>query len=112
MQRDRALVMWREATAVEMRISGMSYDEIARQLGYHSKGSAWKAVNRSLERRVAADIDEHWTQLFADMYTLQEAIWATACRGNNRAFAKMIRIFDMRARLLGYKQAQEEYLLQ
>jgi hypothetical protein len=48
----------KHAEAVRLRSEGFSYDEIARQLGYRDKASAYNAVQRTLTREVREPADE------------------------------------------------------
>lgn len=43
-----AAVLERQSQAISLYGEGCSYDEIAEQLGYANRGSAWKTVNRGL----------------------------------------------------------------
>jgi len=43
----------RDANAARLRADGANYDEIAREMGYGSAASAWKAVDRALRATVA-----------------------------------------------------------
>ncbi len=49
-----AAVLERQSEAISLYGQGRSYDEIAEQLGYAGRGSAWKAVDRGL--RVQRDL--------------------------------------------------------
>jgi hypothetical protein len=48
----------RHAEAVRLRSEGHTYDEIARQLGYRDKATAYNAVQRTLTRAVREPADE------------------------------------------------------
>ena len=54
MATDRARAQYRAAVAVELRMAGADYDEIARELGFAGRSGAWKAVQRAL--RLAVDL--------------------------------------------------------
>jgi hypothetical protein len=41
-----------DVQALRLRIEGHTFEEIARALGFRSKGSAWKAVNRAKTARL------------------------------------------------------------
>ena len=46
-RRDRALAEWRKARAVELRIEGCGYDDIAREVGYANRGTAHRVVQKA-----------------------------------------------------------------
>lgn len=48
----------RAVRAMNMRIQGVTYDQIADRLGYASKGSAHNAVKNLLDNRKAESVDE------------------------------------------------------
>lgn len=95
-----ALATWREIEAIRLRLQGIAYADIAAALGYATKSSAWKAVNRALKRQVDASARAYLEQLSVDLTVMQDASWAAACRGDTRALALCLRAIDMRATLL------------
>jgi hypothetical protein len=50
----RAAVLAKQRRGIELHSAGRSYDEIAEELGYANRGSAWRAVDRGL--RVQRDL--------------------------------------------------------
>lgn len=49
----RATVAERRAKAVELRLTGTSYEAIAKELGYSSRGAACQDIGRALEANLA-----------------------------------------------------------
>jgi uncharacterized protein (DUF433 family) len=47
--------------AVELVAAGMSYDQVAAELGYANRSGAWKAVQASLKAVQADTVDEYRT---------------------------------------------------
>ena len=47
----------REHDAVQLALAGATYQQIAEQLGYASKGNAWRAVHRLLARVDSEDAE-------------------------------------------------------
>lgn len=101
MKSDRAVARWREGEAVRLRLEGFSYHDIARAVGYRSRASAWKAVDRALGRTTAANVDQLREQVLVDTYLLQERAWAEACAGKLGAFDRSLRALDQRAKIAG-----------
>jgi len=46
--RDRALASWRRTRAIELRAAGLSYDQIAAEVGYTNRGTAHNVVTQAL----------------------------------------------------------------
>ena len=65
----------REAEAVRLRAANMSYDEIARQLGWSNDSAARKAVQRALARHEEDNIDELRKVENAKLDLLEEYLW-------------------------------------
>ena len=69
-----AAVLEKQERAISLHGTGCSYDEIAEQLGYTNRGSAWKAVDRGL--RVQRDLRAgDYLQTQIDRYERILAIW-------------------------------------
>lgn len=107
MRNDRALARWREAKAIELRLEGLNYDDIARALGYGSRASAWRAVDRALHRQTVANVEKYRTQVLVDAYVLQESAWKAACAGKSGAIYQALRALDMRVKVLGLPMEQK-----
>ena len=43
-----ALVEWRKARSVELVLQGHTYDQVAEQVGYANRGTAWRTVPTAL----------------------------------------------------------------
>ena len=69
-----AAVLEKQSRAIALHGEGASYDEIAEQLGYANRGSAWKAVDRGL--RVQRDLRaDECLQTQVDRYEAVLATW-------------------------------------
>lgn len=99
----------RDRKAVDLALTGLSYAEIADELGMANRSVAWKAVHRAIDRQ------EH--ESVADLRALENAkydkterrLWkildAADKRDDDRAsvaaFGQLLRLFERRARLNG-----------
>jgi transposase-like protein len=54
-----ALAADRKARAVELALTGASYDQIAGELGYANRGTVWRAVQSGLKARRFAAVDDY-----------------------------------------------------
>lgn len=86
--------------AAELRAAGVSYENIARQLGYRSVSSAFDAVQKGLEEAVREPTGSDVLQLELDrMDMLTSALWPKARRGDVTAVAAILKISETRAKL-------------
>jgi hypothetical protein len=93
--------------ALEMRLAGSSYDQIAEALGYANRGGAHKAVDSAL-RRAAKGPAELVRELEAQrLDSLQMHWWVKAISGDVLAFRAILRLMDRRAKLLGLDAPQK-----
>lgn len=94
----------REVKALEMRMSGLPYSQIAASLGYKGRSSAYSAVMRVLDRREQEPAEKVRNLELQRLERLLMAYWPRAIR--KRApdvhAAKMcLDILTRRARMLG-----------
>ena len=99
--RNRALAAERRRRAVEMALTGSSYQAIADELGYANRGTVYRLVKNALEDRQVETIDELRQLEVERLDALQVAIWDDATNGDVRAVAAVVRIMHLRAKILG-----------
>jgi transposase len=97
----RVVSNFRRARAVELALAGHSYDQIAEQIGYSNRGTAWRVVQRALRDREAEAVDVYREVELARLDALQSACWESACAGDRQAVDTVLRIIEKRARLMG-----------
>ncbi|MEM8933764.1 MAG: hypothetical protein AAGE94_21415 [Acidobacteriota bacterium] len=98
----------RRAKALELRKAGATYDQIADQLGYASRASAYKAVAKALkaiEDQVVEGATEMCRLEVERLDRLLVALWPKASAGHLGAIDRVIRISERRCRLLGIDAA-------
>jgi transposase-like protein len=98
--RNRALAQWRKARAVELAIDGASYAAIAAEVGYSHRGTAYKAVHKTLAERITEGVDTLRRLEVARLDTLQAALWPKALAGDTAAVNTVLRIIEQRTRML------------
>ena len=108
LQKDAVQVALRKARAVELRIAGMNYDAIARELGLANRGTAWRLVNQAMKERVVERVDEHRELELQRLDALQAAFWGNALAGDPKAATIVLKVIDMRIRLLGLEHAPKD----
>ena len=100
MSRDRALSQYRAAVAVELRMAGSDYDEIAKELGFANRSGAWKAGQRALESRTIRSVDRYRMMRYAELEAKQRSLWPAAKLGDLKAVEKYLHIAHERVKLL------------
>jgi hypothetical protein len=87
--------------ALDLRLSGMSYADIADRLGYAGESGPRNAVDRLLGRVEADNATElrRLESLKLDM--LQSAVWDQAVAGDSDSIKVALAIHDRRVKLLG-----------
>src|SRR5664279_5346737 len=85
-----ATVVLKKERAIALYGEGGSYDEIAEQLGYANRGSAWKAVDRGL--RVQRDLRaDDYLQTQIDRYEqVLSKWWDRAINGHDAKAANIV----------------------
>lgn len=101
MKTDRALSSYRAAVAVELRMAGADYDEIAQELGFANRSGAWKAVQRALESRTVNAVDRYRMTRYAELEAGHRNAWLAARLGDSKAVDRCLRMADERTKLLG-----------
>ena len=96
-----ATVIERRTRAVELARSGMSYDDIAKELGYANRSGAWKAVQAALKEHEAEAVDEYRVRQVLALDEMQSRVWGEALAGDTKAIGTVLRVIDQRCRLLG-----------
>ncbi len=93
----------RERKAMELRLAGATYAQIAQALGI-SQAGAHKAVMRAL-KRLNEKLNEQAEQVrrleLERLDRMLLALWPQAQKGNHGAVDRILRIMERRARLLG-----------
>lgn len=105
----RARTAERRTRAISMRLAGIDYETIARELGYSDRSAACKDVSRALEQRTKEQqqsADALRTAEVMRLDRLQLGLWSAAADGDPRAVETVIKVIDRRIKLLGLDQAQ------
>jgi hypothetical protein len=90
--------------ALELRMAGASYSQIATALGFADRGAAHHAVQNALARdnEVNADLrDEYRTLQLARTERMIRGIWTQAIGGDGPAYDRVLRTLDRQAKLIG-----------
>lgn len=97
----RASVAAKERQAVELRLAGLSLEQIAERVGYANRSAVSKAIRRAVARTNADVVDEYKDLELQRLEALQRAVWAKAMAGDLKAVDRALAIGSARSRLLG-----------
>lgn len=106
----RALTAERRSKALNMRLAGLSYQQIADALEYADRAAACKDITRALElhqREAAQSTELLRTAEAARLDLLQSAMWPDAMDGQVRPAETVLKIIDQRIRLFGLGAVQK-----
>ncbi len=87
--------------AVELAAQGMSYDEIAAEVGYSHRGSAHRAVFKAVAENEAEEVELFRALEIDRLDYYLSRVWAKVEEGDLEAISVALRISDARRRLLG-----------
>ena len=100
-------VIEREYEVLKYRRGGLTFDQIAKKVGYSNESGAREAYKRAMVRTLQEPADE-LRQLHRDrLETALSAIWAKVLRGELPAIDRMISILNREAGLLGLDAPKE-----
>lgn len=91
----------RHFKALELRKKGLSYVDIAKELGYKSAQTAHAAVKSGLKKTLAEPANELRTLELNRLDEALKAIWAKVLEGDYKAIDRLILISKRRGELLG-----------
>src|SRR5664279_1487701 len=93
----RAVVIEKQARALQLVRQGHSYDEIAADLGYANRGSAYRLTQNALRATVDRLAEDHLGYELARLDALQLAHWEAATTGREvKAAYLVLKIIDAR----------------
>ena len=107
--RDRALAAARRTKAVQLKTAGLTYEEVARELGYTSKGTAFNVVAKALREQTAEAVADLRDLENARLDALQHALWDAAMTGDIKAVAAIVQIVQARVHLNGLEPVRDGF---
>lgn len=91
----------RVVTALELCLQGHDWDTIARQSGYGSRGAAYNAVQRELERRIVPKVDLLRQMQWERLKRYRTVYDPKAMAGDGWSLDRCLRMDEREAALLG-----------
>ena len=100
----------KDQKAYELRLAGLSFKEIAKRLGYADASGAYQAYQRAREV-IALDNLPEWRLLELErLDALQKVLWEKVLEGHLPSINALLRVFDLRAKLIGLYQPEKVQL--
>jgi hypothetical protein len=103
-------VLAKEAEVVKLRRGGLTWDLIAKQVGYKHGSSAQDAYVRASQRIVRDDIEAIRKMEEDRLDMAQASIWSKVMQGEISAINTFLRIQERRAKLLGLDQPLKQQI--
>lgn len=104
---NRALAAARRVKAVELKTAGLTYQQVATELGYTSRGTAYNVISKALKEQTAEAVGSLRGLENARLDALQRALWEAAMTGDVQAVNSIVRIVQARVRLNGLEPARD-----
>ncbi len=99
--RDRALASWRRSEAIRLKTAGQTYEQIAQELGYANRGTVHRIVQQALDVREVESVNELRRLELDRLDALHVSLWPQAMEGHVPSVLALLRVMDLRTRLLG-----------
>ena len=91
----------RQKTALELRLAGKTFREIAAELGYQSPHGAFDAVGGALKEVTREPAEDLRKMELQRLDALHAALWPAAIKGDPVSVAGCLRVSESRRKLLG-----------
>ena len=91
----------RQAKALELRSRGLSYRQIAQELGYSGPAGAYKAVGTGLDKTLREHSEDVRQLELERLDAMLDGVYGKATSGDDKAIHVALRIMERRAKLLG-----------
>lgn len=105
--RNKALAAARRVRAVELKTSGYTYAQVADELGYSSRGTAYNIVTKALREQTAEAVADLRDLENARLDALQVALWDAAIDGDVSAVVAVVKIVQARVHLNGLEPVRD-----
>src|SRR5665647_2339970 len=107
--RNLGLAALRRIRAVELLASGCTYQQVADELGYTSRGTAYSVVAKALREQTAEAVTDLRDLENARLDALQHALWNAAMTGDVRSAAVIVKIVQARVHLNGLEPVMDGF---
>lgn len=98
----------RALTALDLAIAGHDWQSVAELSGYGNRGSAYRAVQRELERRIDERVDKLRTLQLARIMRLRTVYYPKAMEGDGWSMDRCLRLDERESALMGLDAPKAE----
>lgn len=96
-----ALAEYRKVRSIELVLQGYTYDQVAAEVGYANKGTAWRTVSKALAEQKVQAVDELRALEVRRLDYLQTKLLDGIEDGDVKSINAAVRIIMARSRLFG-----------
>jgi len=107
--RNLGLAAIRRVRAVQLLASGCTYQQVADELGYTSRGTAYSVVAKALREQTAEAVADLRDLENARLDALQVALWDAAMTGDVRSATVIVKIVQARVHLNGLEPVRDGF---
>lgn len=100
MKQNKEAVALRKYKAIEMRVKGKSYKEIADELGYKTEVGVYKLIQKGLKDAIKENVPELIAMGAMELDMIKDAWMEKAMEGDAKAAKVLMDVFDRRCKLL------------
>lgn len=104
---NRIAATMRHKQALELRMAGYGYQDIADRLGYKSTASAYDAIQSALKKTLQEPSDKVRELEIKRLDAMLAAIWVKVKQGNEYSIDRALKIMARRAEYLGLDAPKE-----
>lgn len=104
----RATAAEKRKQALDLRRAGWSFEDIAEEVGYTNKGSAYRAVKQAIADITRESANELLELELARLDDLMAGAYEAARNGDLFAIDRVLKIIDQRAKFLGLYDREPE----
>ena len=91
----------KQRTALELRKAGLTFEQIAQQVGFNSRQAAFDNVMRAIKEIKREPAEELDSLELARLDTLLTRVWPKALQGDHKAIDTELKLMERRARMMG-----------
>lgn len=93
--------------ALDLALAGNDWDAVARGAGYPSRGTAFKAVQRELQRTLRPACEDYRSLELRRLDALLTVYWPKAMSGDGWSMDRVLHLMERRAAYLGLDMARD-----
>ncbi len=91
----------KERKVVELKQMGVTFDVIAKEVGYANASGAWHAYNRYMEKYKSVPVESQYELQETRIERLLAGVWTKALRGEIPAVMAAVKLLERQAKLFG-----------